>query len=151
MTTQGNWQAATTKPVTAEPTNDLFDIKKNNPNLPKPPVINTVKSGTPEDPKQPLSVLTKDVDGTLLDPPFTVGECKISKISERFGTLQDCSIDSSGNMIFRSLVTASATKNPNLCPGMQNSAMKGAGRNSRDRVWDQARSCSRSSKTCYFE
>lgn len=106
----------------------MFNIKKISTNLENKPVVNTVKSGATVVLKQTLSNTTKDVNGTPLDPwSSTVGQCKIGKISKSFGTLQDCFVDGSGSMVFRILVTASTTKDSNLCPGVHLSIFWGTG------------------------
>lgn len=126
MALQGNWQAAGTLFLSAEP-NDLFDVKKITTKNFKP-VINTISTGATVDLKQPLSVNTVDPDGTPLDAKsFTAGQCKITKISKGFGTLQDCFIDGNGVAVYRFLVNAPKTTDSNLCPGVQFSATKGTG------------------------
>lgn len=106
----------------------MFNIKKISTNLENKPVVNTVKSGATVVLEQALSNTTKDVNGTPLDPwSFTVRQCKIGKIPKGFGMLQDCFIDGSSSMVFRILVTASTTKDSNLCPGVHLSIFWGTG------------------------
>lgn len=128
MTTKGNWQAVGSLKITAEASSDLFDIKKITTNLGKP-AINIIKSGTTVELKQPLSVNTQDAEGNdLPDAQYTAGQGKVTKISKGFGTVQDAFVDEKGNLVYVFQVTASATKDSNLLPGVQISATKGTGR-----------------------
>ncbi|KAJ4400724.1 hypothetical protein N0V91_008465 [Didymella pomorum] len=129
MATQakGNWQAAGTRLVAAKGTNDLFDIKDIS-DVFKNAAINTISTNTTVELKQPLSINTVSRDGDALDPQdFTAGQCKITKISKDFGTLQDCSIDKTGSVVYTFLVKAPKLTDKNACYGVQISATKGTG------------------------
>lgn len=129
MSTQakGNWQAAGTRVLTAKGPNDLFDTKDIS-DVVKSPNINTISTNTTVELKQVLSVNTVSPDGEALDPQsFTAGQCKITKISKDFGTLQECFVDNSGSIVYRFLVKAPKLADRNACYGVQISATRGTG------------------------
>lgn len=107
-TAKGCWQSAGTLIITAKGKDDLFVSKDMAFFFGDSFVTNSATTGSTIEIRQALSILTKDLDGSLLHNP-KAGSCKVAKTSRAYFTLQDAQLNDNGDVLYKFLVTGSKT------------------------------------------